>query len=219
MDHLVTEDYEENSLNELVLTRNILLAHLFANKLSPSEVLRFARRYSNVTHWEELLCAVFNPNASRLMAVISIRQLDGYSGVLRRHGSVEYVRFFVDWGDTHGLQAVGLNHFKVCDAIEEGVKRSLPTYHLVSCGFEAERYRQAIRHGFQPKLRAVLSWNQVPDIDVEFTPVFGNQVDSHISIDSIDELTSLFSIAEDISEKAMLHLGYRQSSALEAGVQ
>ncbi|MES9972563.1 MAG: hypothetical protein ABW092_21210 [Candidatus Thiodiazotropha sp.] len=216
----MTREDEENSLNELVLTRNILLAHLFAGKLAPSEVLRFARRYSNVTHWEELLCAVFNPNASRLMAVVSIRQLDGYSGILRRHGSVEYVRFFVDWGNTFGLQPVGLGHFKVCDAIEEGIKRKLPTYHLVSCRFEAERYRHAIGHGVQPKLRAVLSWNQVPDIDVEFTPVFGNQVDSHISIDSVDELTTLFSVAEDVSEKAMLHLGYRQSAVpFEAGLQ
>ena len=220
MDHVETDEAsEENSLNELVLTRNILLAHLFAGKLSPNEVLRFAKRYSTVTHWEELLCAVFHPNAGRLMAVVSIRQSDGYSGILRRHGSLEYVRFFVDWGNAYGLQAVGLSHFKVCDAIEEGVKRRLPSYHLVSCAFEAARFRHAIRRGIQPKMRAVLSWNHVPDLDVGFTPVFGNHVDSQISIDSDDELTSLFSIAEDLSEKAMLHLGDRQPSVFGTGVQ
>lgn len=220
MDHIEPNDAcGENSLNELILTRNVLLANLFAGKLAPREVLRVARRYSTVTHWEELLCVAFNPTDSRLMAVVSIRQSDGYSGILRRHGSIEYVRFFIDWGDGEGLQTAGLSHFKVCDAIDEGIKRQLPVYHLVSCGFEIARYRRAIRHGAQPKVRAVLSWNQVPGQDAEFIPVFGNQVDSQISIDSDQELTSLFSIAEDLSEKAMLHLGSRQPYAQAAAIQ
>ncbi|MES9826125.1 MAG: hypothetical protein ABW127_17015 [Candidatus Thiodiazotropha endolucinida] len=220
MDHMEPNDAcEENSLNELILTRNVLLANLFAGKRAPREVLRVARRYSTVTHWEELLCVAFNPSDSRLMAVVSIRQPDGYSGILRRHGSIEYVRFSIDWGDGDGLQAAGLSHFKVCDAIDEGIKRQFPVYHLVSCGFETARYRRAIRHGAQPRVRAVLSWNQVPDLDAEFIPVFGNQVDSQISINSDQELTSLFSIAEDLSEKAMLHLGSRQPYAQAAGIQ
>jgi hypothetical protein len=212
----LNKSYEDNNLNELVLTRNILLAHLYSGKLAPNEVLQFAKRYSTVTYWEELLCVAFNPNDSQLTAVVSIRQADGYSGILRRHGSIEYVRFFIDWGEGNGMQAIGLSHFKVCDATDERVKRKLPTYHLVSCGFDAERYRLLIKLGVQPKVRAVLSWNYVPDIDGEFTPVFGNQVDSQISIDSSIELTSLFSIAEEQSERAMLHLGYRQSYMLNA---
>jgi hypothetical protein len=208
--------YEESSLNELILTRNILLAHLFTGELAPCEVLQFAKRYSTVTHWEELLCAVFNPNVSQLTAVVSIRQADGYSGILRRHGSIEYVRFFIDWGDGNGMQATGLGHFKVCDASDEGGTRQIPTCHLVSCGFEAGRYRHLTRLGIQPKVRAVLSWNYIPDLDVDFTPVFGNHVDSQISIDSSIELTSLFTVAEELSEKAMLHLGYRQPYMYDA---
>ncbi|MGD9171713.1 MAG: hypothetical protein PVI97_16950, partial [Candidatus Thiodiazotropha sp.] len=90
-----------------------------------------------------------------------------------------------------------------------------PSYHLVSCGFEADRYRRLIRSGVEPKVRAVLSWNHVPEMDVDFTPIFGNQVDSQISIDSSVELTSLFSAAESLSEKAMLHLGFRQPYPLD----
>jgi hypothetical protein len=52
-------------------------------------------------------------------------------------------------------------------------------------------------------------------MDVDFTPIFGNQVDSQISIDSSVELTSLFSAAESLSEKAMLHLGFRQPYPLD----
>jgi hypothetical protein len=207
--------YDENGLNELVLTRNILLAHLFSGKLAPSDVLQYAKRCSAVTHWEELLCVAFNPNASRLMAVVSIRQVDGYSGILRRHGSIEYVRFFIDWGDGRGMREIGLSHFRVCDVIDDEVARQVPSYHFVSCGFEADRYRRLIRSGVEPKVRAVLSWNHVPEMDVDFTPIFGNQVDSQISIDSSVELTSLFSAAESLSEKAMLHLGFRQPYPLD----
>ncbi len=220
MDRLGNEKVgQEHSLNELVLTRNILLAHLFASKLAPSEVLKYARRYSSITHWEELLCAVFNPNASRLMAVVSIRQTDGYSGILRRHGSIEYVRFYVDWRDGKGQQPVGLSHFKVCDSIEEGVKRQLPVYHLASCSFEGDRYLRLQQRGVQPTVRAVLSWNHVPDMDIEFMPVFGNHVDSQISIDSQQELVTLFSTTEDLSVSSMSRLGYRPSTFVQSAVQ
>jgi hypothetical protein len=202
--------YEENSLNELVLTRNVLLAHPFTGKLAPSKVLRYVKRCSNITHWEELLCVAFNLNISRLMAVVSIRQVDGYSGILCQHSSIEYVRFFIDWGDGNGMRAIGLSHFRVCDVIDNEVKRQVPTYHLVSCGFEVDRYLRSIRSGVQPTVRAVLSWNHVPEMDVEFMPIFGNQVDSQITIDSSVELTSLFSVAENLSQKAMLHLGFWQ---------
>ncbi|MCU7924105.1 MAG: hypothetical protein KZQ88_15555 [Candidatus Thiodiazotropha sp. (ex Dulcina madagascariensis)] len=181
-----------HGIHELVLTRSVLLAHLFAGKNAPGDVIRLARRYTSVTHWEELMCAVINPKASRLMAIVSIRQLDGYSGILRRHGSIEYVRFFIDWGDGEGFRAVGLTHFKVCDAAEGADKSRYPLYHLVSAEFDADRYWESILCGIQPKVRAVLSWNQVPEMDIAFTPVFGNQVDSQICIDTEKELMNLF---------------------------
>lgn len=187
-------------LNELLLTRNILLAHLFAGNVAPEHVLRLARRYATVTHWEELICAMFNLSSSRLMAVVGIHQAEGYSGILGRHGSKEFVRFYIDWLDGNGMQAVGLSHFKVHDALGKGRQSQLPSYHLVSCGFDAGRYRNLVRRGVQPRLRAVLSWNHVPDSDVDYEPVFGNRVDSQISIDSDEELTSLFSITPVPSE-------------------
>ncbi|MES9992915.1 MAG: hypothetical protein ABW098_13235 [Candidatus Thiodiazotropha sp.] len=214
-------DFSSNghSLNELMLTRNILLAHLFAAKLAPNEVLRYAKRFSAITHWEELLCAAFNPSASSLMAVVSIRQADGYSGIIRKHGSIEYIRFFIDWCDGSGIEAVGLSHFKVCDNIDEGAKRTHPSYHLVSCPFDADRYHSLLNQGIQAKVRAVLSWNQVPDIDDEFTPIFGNQIDSQISIGSQQELVSLFSAEEELTIRRAPSPGYLPSSIVEASLQ
>jgi hypothetical protein len=172
-----------------------------------------------VTHWEELLCAVFNPNSSRLMAVASIRQTEGYSGILRRHGSMEFVRFFIDWLDGNGMQEIGLSHFKVCDAIANGLQPRLPSYHIISCGFNADRYSNLVKRGIQPQLRAVLSWNYVPEMDVDFMPVFGNRVDSQISVESADELTSLFSITGGLGESSQLLQSGRQSCASEAVIQ
>ena len=178
----------EHGYHELMLTRNVLLAHLFAGKVPPGDILRHARRYSAVTYWEELLCAAIYPKANQLIAIVSRRQLDGYSGVLRRHGSIEYVRFFIDWGDRKGFQALGLSHFKVCDAADDEDKSRYPFCHLVTTEFDAERYWNSLMKGLQPKVRAILSWNQVPELDADFTPVFGNRVDSQISVDSQKEL-------------------------------
>lgn len=183
--------------NELLLTRNVLLAHLFDGNIPPGDVVRHASRFSLVTYWEELVCAAFYPQAGKLMAIVSIRQLDGYSGMLRRHGSMEYVRFFVDWADGNGYQAVGLSHFKVCDLLKEENKQCYPLCHLVKIGLNTDRYWDAVIEGHHPTVRAVLSWNQVPEIDPEFTPIFGNRINSQISIDSEKELISHFEVPQD----------------------
>jgi hypothetical protein len=209
----------EDCLNELQLTRNILLAHILAGNVAPKQIVRFAKRYEAVTHWEELLCAVFSPNSSRVMAVVSIRQKEGYSGILRRHGSIEFVRFFIDWLDGSGMQEIGLSHFKVCDAVDNELRPRVPSYHFLSCGFEAGRYSDLVRRGIQPQVRAVLSWNYVPEIDVEFMPVFGNRVDSLISVESDDELTSLFSITGDPHINTPLYLSGGQPYTLETVTQ
>jgi len=183
----------EFDLDELLLTRNILLAHPLAGKVAPADVIGHVRRYSSVTHWEELVCAVINTKAAQLMGIVSIRQPDGYSGIFRRHGSIEYVRFFIDWGEYTGFQSAGVAHFKVFDSAAKGADTSrFPLYHLVATDFDIDRYWESVLSGMQPKVRAVLSWNQLPESDVAFTPVFGNQVDSRICIDSDKILMNLF---------------------------
>jgi hypothetical protein len=183
---------EEYGYHELVLMRSVLLAHLFAGKVPPGDILRYARRFSEITHWEELLCAAIYPKEGKLVAIVSRRQTDGYSGILRRHGSIEYVRFFIDWGNKRGFRALGLSHFKVCDAALDEEQDRYPFCHLVSLDFDVDRYWDAVVDGCQPKIRAVLSWNQVPEMDAEFMPVFGNRVDSQIRIESERELMETF---------------------------
>ena len=71
----------------------------------------FPAQASN-TFWEELTCIGYNPLLSQLEGVISIKQATGYSGNLCSTGSMEFVRFFVDWGDGAGYQDVGLTSLK-----------------------------------------------------------------------------------------------------------
>ncbi len=174
--------------DELILARSILLANLLSGKVPPENILRCVRRYSEVTYWEEVLCAAIFPKAGKLIAIVSRCRPEGYSGILRRHGSVQYVRFFVDWGDRKGFQALGLGYFKVRDAAPDESEDRFPVCHLVSTGFNADRYWGSLMQGYRPVVRAVLSWNQVPGLDADFVPVFGNRIDSQIQVESEKEL-------------------------------
>jgi hypothetical protein len=179
---------EEEEQHELILARSVLLANMYSGKVPPGEILRCVRRYAEVTHWEELLCAAIYPKEEKLIAIVSRRQLDGYSGILRRHGSIQYIRFFIDWGDRQGYRALGLSHFKVCDALKDEDPDKYPECHLVSQKFQSDRYWESLMQGHQPKVRAILSWNQVPELDADFIPTFGNKVDSQICVESEQEL-------------------------------
>jgi hypothetical protein len=178
--------------SDLALTRSRMLEHLFEGRVMPADLTESARQYASVTHWEALKCAVFNPKAGRLMAVVGIHRPEGYSGLFRRHGSKEFVRFFIDWGRGEGYQPVNLNHFKVCDAPQGSDPLRYPYYKLLSTRFDADKYWECVLDGIQPKVRAVLSWHQVPSKSVSFTPVFGNVVESRIRVESIREVTELF---------------------------
>ncbi|MET0091219.1 MAG: hypothetical protein ABW068_14595 [Candidatus Thiodiazotropha sp.] len=180
--------------HELLLTRNILLSQTADERSMPWDVVRYAQRHSEVTYWEALLCAAFLPRANKLVAVVSRRQADGYSGLLRQQGSIEYVRFFVDWDDESRSHSSGLCQFRVRDTEQIGTVQAVPVCHLVSVPFEGERYLDARARGRQPKVRAILSWNQLPGLDLDFRPVFGNRVDSQISVDSEQALLAHFEI-------------------------
>lgn len=189
-------------LDELILARSVLLDHLPAGRVPPGDVLRIVHRYSEVTFWEKLLCAAINPRAGKLIAVVSRHRADGYSGILRRHGSIQYIRFFIDWGDPQGFKALGLTHFKVCDAAQDENHDQYPLCHLVSIDFNADRYWDSVMQGFRPKIRVVLSWNQVPELDPKYIPVFGNRVDSQIRVESDKELMLHFNMPVTDKQRA-----------------
>ncbi len=173
---------------DLAQLRGVFLDHLLAGQMVPAQKLDNTAGHSEITYWEELLCVAFNPDSDRVMAVVEVRQTDGYSGMLRRHGSIEYVRFFIDWGKGEGFEPISLSHFKVSDKSASVEADAEPLIMTLSAAFDADRYWGCILDGIEPKVRAVLSWNQVPEIDASYTPLFGNVIDSVIRVKSQDEL-------------------------------
>ncbi len=188
---LHTTPLDGDDSNRLAKIRGALLRHLAASQLPPENLLPEKLACSAVTHWEELICTAINPEAGRLMALVGIHRTAGYSGLLRRHGSIEYVRFFIDWEDGAGYRPVSLTHFKVYDRLPEAVDIERPRYRRVSTSFDQERYWGSLLNGVRPKVKAVLSWHRVPDMDHEHTPLFGNAVESNLCIDSDKPLEAL----------------------------
>ncbi len=170
--------------HQLTMTRGILLQHLSASHVAPGQLLSMLNNQLTITHWEELLGAAFDPEKGRLMALVGIHRPRGYSGHFRRYGSIEYVRFFIDWEDGRGYRPAGLTHFKISDRAEEALSHAQSRYWRVSTPFERERYWGRVMNGVQPKLKAVLSWHWVPDLDPQFIPHFGNVVETTSAIEN-----------------------------------
>jgi hypothetical protein len=177
--------------DQLIMTRGMLLQHIAANQIAPDYLLRYASRYRAVTDWEELILAAIDPDAGRLRAIIAIHQPEGYSGLYRRHGSIEYVRFFIDWDDGTGFHPISLAHFKVCDRRQDEEAREHSRYRRVFAPFDQERYWASVMNGMRPKVKAVLSWHRVPTLDPYDMPLFGNALESKIRVESEQQLIDL----------------------------
>src|SRR5258708_13231001 len=69
---------------------------------------------SNTTY-EELKCVGFNPQLSRLEAVVWVKQPSGYSGSICSNGSPEYVRFYLSFDNGVTWLDQGLSSFTAYD--------------------------------------------------------------------------------------------------------
>jgi hypothetical protein len=138
------------------------------------------------TYWEELTCVGFNPELAQLEAIVSIKQTTGYSGGLCTNGSTEYVRFFIDWGDGNGFQDVGLASFKAYDISDLPPGPQHPLKYMVYLPLDDVDHVKGCDKPVLPKVRAVLSWNQIPSLDPEEPPVFGNRLDVEIQLRKAD---------------------------------
>src|SRR5215212_10071185 len=63
------------------------------------------------TSYEEITCVGFNPDRNELEATVHIKRPSGYGGGLCGTGTVEYVRFFLNYGA--GWEDQGVMGFEV----------------------------------------------------------------------------------------------------------
>lgn len=82
------------------------------------------------TLFDALACVGYNPNFSELTATVRINKATGYSGNLCTQGSMQYVRFYLNYEDGDGWQDLGLVALnghdlltkKDCDGAQELLK-------------------------------------------------------------------------------------------------
>lgn len=172
----------KSEILQLQKTRKTLLANLYTK-----QVLLIQGN----TYWEEVTCVGFNPRMVQLEAVVSIKHETGYSGNLCSSGSTEYVRFFVDWGDGTGFQNVGHTSFKVYDISEIPPGPQHPLKYMVYLPLDEHNFRKCCDKAVIPKVRAVLSWNQIPSLNPGDIPHFGNRLDANIQIQPKNTLACL----------------------------
>lgn len=134
------------------------------------------------TKYEEVTCLGFNPDLNLLQAVVKIKLPFGYKGNLCSGGSTEYVRLFIDYGA--GWENVGLVAFNVHDipnATDCAGKLTKPISYTVTQ--EINPKRNFCGMPVLPKVRAVLSWEDVPpEDDANWPMVWGNSQDGYIQI-------------------------------------
>ncbi len=161
-------------IEKLELSRQNILANIVTKNASLQEL-------KGNTYWEELTCVGYNPDIAQIEAVVSVKQATGYSGGLCTNGSTEYVRFFVDWGS--GFENAGLTSFKAHDISNAPPGPQHPLQYMVYVELQDDEHKKACSSAVLPRIRAVLSWNQIPSLDPDMVPYFGNMLDANIQID------------------------------------
>jgi hypothetical protein len=130
------------------------------------------------TAYERITSVSYCPQLEQLRAIIKVKRDTGYS-LDATSGSQEYVRFFLSYDEGATWQDQGLNSVNVFDA--PGPK---PLVHLLTLQIRPEE-----DFGFiscLPLVRAILSWNsQPPAATPDWTPVWGNVLESRIQIEGL----------------------------------
>lgn len=175
MEKLKIPNVSAAQLSELLYNRQTFLV----NKFFLQDL-----KAASITQWEEITCVGFNPDKSKLEAIVSIKLASGYSGGLCSNGSKEYVRFFVDFKDGNGFQDMGYSSFKVADISEAPVGPQHPIKYMTHLFIDDEKYRKFLTCSTAviPTVRAVLSWNVIPSTDPNHTPHYGNVKDADIQL-------------------------------------
>jgi len=132
------------------------------------------------TRYEEIGCVSYSPELDRLEATIVVKQPVGYRGGPCTTGSVEHVRFFVDFGA--GWVDAGVAATRVYDvATNRDCAGDLdhPYVHVV--GVVLTPLRKFCASPVLPRVRAILSWEHEPTAgDPGYVPVWGEVQEDHV---------------------------------------
>lgn len=161
-------EHERTHFRSLLLQNPNHFGNLQASTFQPVKKI-----VSNTTY-EKLKCVGYQPQLSRLEAVVWIEQPVGYGGGICSSGSPEYLRFWLSYDNGVSWLDQGMESFTAYDI--PGVH---PLEYAVSLAISPDRLFCIYEN--LPLVRAILSWN-VPPTDPNTPPVWGNIVDARIQI-------------------------------------
>ncbi|MGB5516412.1 MAG: hypothetical protein WBP36_18000 [Thermoanaerobaculia bacterium] len=150
--------------------------------------LKAVKKVSGNTKYEQLDCLGFYPEVDLLEAILQVKLPYGYNGTLCTKGSLEYVRFFVDWdgdGDFDDpSEDVGLASVNVHDIADAGgpcLEATKPLSYALSVKLDPSR--EYCKTPKLVKVRAILSWETPPTPgDPNYPVVWGNVLEGWIQI-------------------------------------
>lgn len=134
------------------------------------------------TGYEEIGCVSYSPERDRLEATIVVKRAFGYSGGPCTAGSVEWVRFFVDFGA--GWVDAGASAARVFDVPNGTDCRGDKDHpYILVAGVVLTPLRKFCSSPVLPRVRAILSWNHEPTAgDPGYTPVWGEVQEDTVQI-------------------------------------
>jgi hypothetical protein len=140
------------------------------------------------TKYEEIECIGYKPDEDLLYAIINIKLPYGYKGSLCGKGSMEYIKFYVDWnGDGDYKDAsedAGIASLNVHDIPDQGIclKNYKPLSYAVAVKLNPKR--KPCTMPYLVKVKAILSWETPPTPgNPNYSPVWGNASESWIQIE------------------------------------
>ena len=141
-------------------------------------------KISKKKRYEEITCIGFNPDTNILAATIELKRPYGYGGNQCDTGTMEHIRFYIDYGNGNGWEDVGLGGVKVWDlpnANDCAKKPNKPLSYVISIDIDSKK--KFCIYPVLPKIRAILSWDEIPpDNAPDWSPTWGNVVEQHIQI-------------------------------------
>jgi hypothetical protein len=139
---------------------------------------------SNISY-EQLTCIGYNPDTTNMEATFAIKKPVGYCGNLCTSGSLEHVRFYLDFHDGLGFIDQGSAAINVHDIPAENdctKKTIFPIIYVASLKKKTPKFFRCTSPVL-PTMRAILSWNQAPPVDSpNWTPVWGNVMDRDVQL-------------------------------------
>jgi hypothetical protein len=135
--------------------------------------------------FEELTCVGYNPDTANMEATFAIKRTSGYSGDLCTAGSLEYIRFYLDFHDGAGFIDQGSTAVNVHDipAETDCTGQSIFPITYVATLQKTTAKFSLCSTPVLPTLRAILSWSsEPPAASPAWNPVWGSVLDADIQI-------------------------------------